>query len=223
MSYQFPSFPPDNSPDSRLPLQAKYFAITGTPSKIKTLEIRSLIRSNGGWLAKCVSEADYLIVCEGFGRKKDKAESLGVLCISEDDFLDMLSEPFIEEEIIEIDDLSINDNGSILELTSLKEFDNQNEPIFRLEIEREPPDNRMKIILQLHGESMIFYPPDSKTLFQSLLQLHRAWTRYWKNQQNTKFLKSEPILDKELQEKVSYDVVRIISSLAGFSYQQSDK
>lgn len=71
-------------------LDNKSFCITGTLS-IGRKEFQKLIEDNGGTASSSVSKnLDYLVVGEDAGSKADKAKSLGVKIISEQDFQKML-------------------------------------------------------------------------------------------------------------------------------------
>lgn len=71
-------------------LQGKTFVITGTLSNPRTY-FEDLIRQHGGKTSSSVSKkTDYLLAGENAGSKFDKATNLGVIIISEDDFIGML-------------------------------------------------------------------------------------------------------------------------------------
>lgn len=67
------------------------FVITGTLTTLKREEAAELIEKNGGKVSGSVSKkTDYLLCGEKAGSKLDKAKSLGVRVISEEEFLTML-------------------------------------------------------------------------------------------------------------------------------------
>lgn len=71
-------------------LSNKTFAITGTLSQEREY-FATLIRENGGKLTSTIStKTDFLIMGENAGSKLKKAQQLGVNCISETEFLELL-------------------------------------------------------------------------------------------------------------------------------------
>lgn len=69
------------------------FVITGTLPTMKREEAAALIEGNGGKVSGSVSKkTDYLLCGENAGSKLDKAKSLGIKIISEEEFLEMLKE-----------------------------------------------------------------------------------------------------------------------------------
>ena len=67
------------------------FVITGTLPTMKREEAAALIEVNGGKVTGSVSKkTDYLLCGENAGSKLDKAKSLGVKIISEEEFLEMI-------------------------------------------------------------------------------------------------------------------------------------
>ena len=69
------------------PLTGKSLVVTGKLVKYTRDEIHELIETNGGRAASTVSsKTDYLIAGEKAGSKLQKAEKLGVIVLSEDDF-----------------------------------------------------------------------------------------------------------------------------------------
>ena len=70
-------------------LNNKSFCITGTLSKSRK-EFEKLIIENGGQLGSVNKNLDYLIVGNDAGSKLDKAKSLGIKIINENEFLKML-------------------------------------------------------------------------------------------------------------------------------------
>ena len=67
------------------------FVVTGTLIKYRRDEIEKLIVKNGGEVSSSVSKkTDYVIAGENAGSKLEKAESLGVKVINEDDFDELL-------------------------------------------------------------------------------------------------------------------------------------
>ncbi|MAS93227.1 MAG: DNA ligase (NAD(+)) LigA [Verrucomicrobiales bacterium] len=75
-----------------LPLAGKTLVITGTLSAGRS-EIKGLIEQKGGKVSGSISgNTDYLLAGEGGGSKRDKAESLGVPIISEEDLNALIGE-----------------------------------------------------------------------------------------------------------------------------------
>lgn len=73
-------------------LSGKTFVLTGTLPTLKRSEAKTLIESNGGKVSGSVSKkTDYLVAGEEAGSKLEKATSLGVTVISEEDLLKMLN------------------------------------------------------------------------------------------------------------------------------------
>jgi DNA ligase (NAD+) len=72
-------------------LDGKTFVVTGTLARYSRDEIHQLIEHHGGRAASSVSsKTDYLVAGEKAGSKLEKAESLGVKVVSEDEFLKMI-------------------------------------------------------------------------------------------------------------------------------------
>jgi DNA ligase (NAD+) len=72
-------------------LEGKTLVVTGTLARFTRDEIHEMIRQHGGKATGSVSNnTDYLVVGENAGSKLDKAESLGVPTLSEDEFLDLI-------------------------------------------------------------------------------------------------------------------------------------
>ena len=73
------------------PLTGKTFVLTGTLPSLSRDEASALIRDAGGSVTGSVSKnTDYLLAGESAGSKFDKAKELGVVVLSEADFLAML-------------------------------------------------------------------------------------------------------------------------------------
>ncbi len=69
----------------------KTFVFTGALEKFTRKEAEKLVEERGGRTASSVSKkTDYLVAGPGAGSKLEKARSLGVAVITEDDFLEML-------------------------------------------------------------------------------------------------------------------------------------
>ncbi len=69
----------------------KTFVVTGTLARYSREEIETLIKQLGGKATSSVSaKTDFVIAGEKAGSKRDKAESLGVKVLSEDDFDQMI-------------------------------------------------------------------------------------------------------------------------------------
>lgn len=72
-------------------LSGKTFVITGTLPTLKRDEAKNLIENNGGKVSSSVSKkTDFLLAGENAGSKLEKAKSLGVKIISEDELREML-------------------------------------------------------------------------------------------------------------------------------------
>jgi DNA ligase (NAD+) len=72
-------------------LKGKIFVLTGTLPTLSRDEAGEMIRKAGGKVSSSVSKnTDYVLAGENAGEKLEKAESLGVKVISEEDFLNML-------------------------------------------------------------------------------------------------------------------------------------
>lgn len=79
------------APLSDQPLSGKTFVITGTLPTLKRDEARALIQNAGGKVTDSVSKkTDYVVVGEDAGSKLAKAQSLGVICLSEAELLAMV-------------------------------------------------------------------------------------------------------------------------------------
>lgn len=74
-------------------LSGKTLVVTGTLTRFKRDEIQALIQKHGGRPSGSVSKnTDYLIAGTDAGSKLEKATSLGVTVLSEDEFLTMIGE-----------------------------------------------------------------------------------------------------------------------------------
>lgn len=72
-------------------LSGKTFVLTGTLPTLKRDEAKNMVESNGGKTASSVSKnVDYVIVGDDAGSKLEKAKSLGITILSEEDFLKMV-------------------------------------------------------------------------------------------------------------------------------------
>ncbi len=72
-------------------LDGKTFVLTGTFPTLKRSEAQKLIEDNGGKVSSSVSKkTDFVVAGEEAGSKLDKAQSLGVVVISEDELLKMI-------------------------------------------------------------------------------------------------------------------------------------
>lgn len=71
-------------------LGGKTFCITGTLGSMGRKEAEAFIELNGGKVIGLSKKLDYLIAGEDAGSKLDKAKSLGITIISENNFLEML-------------------------------------------------------------------------------------------------------------------------------------
>ncbi len=73
------------------PLSGKTFVITGTLPTLKRDEAKALIQNAGGKVTESVSKkTDYVVVGEAAGSKLEKAQQLGIPCLSEEEFLNLL-------------------------------------------------------------------------------------------------------------------------------------
>jgi DNA ligase (NAD+) len=73
-------------------LSGKSFCITGTLASMTRKEAEALVEKNGGRIAGVSKKLDYLIAGEKAGSKLDKARTLGVTIISEEEFIKMLGQ-----------------------------------------------------------------------------------------------------------------------------------
>jgi DNA ligase (NAD+) len=74
------------------PLEGLKFLITGTLENYSRLEAEAAIKTRGGKIASSVSkQLDFLVVGENAGSKLDKAEKLGITCLTEEEFRRKLS------------------------------------------------------------------------------------------------------------------------------------
>lgn len=71
-------------------LGGRSFCITGTLSTMGRKDAEALIEKNGGRIAGVSKNLDYLVVGEAAGSKLEKAKTLGLTILSEDDFKAML-------------------------------------------------------------------------------------------------------------------------------------
>jgi DNA ligase (NAD+) len=72
-------------------IAGKTFVITGTLPTLKRDEAKALIQQAGGKVTDSVSKkTDYLVVGEEAGSKLQKAQSLGITCLSEPELLELL-------------------------------------------------------------------------------------------------------------------------------------
>jgi len=73
------------------PLSGKTFVITGTLPTLKRDEVKALIQNAGGKVTDSVSKkTDYVVVGEEAGSKLEKAQQLGITCLSETQLLELL-------------------------------------------------------------------------------------------------------------------------------------
>lgn len=70
-------------------LEGKTFCITGTLSSMGRKEAEEIIEKNGGRIAGVSKKLDYLIAGEAAGSKLEKAKTLGIAILSEDEFMEM--------------------------------------------------------------------------------------------------------------------------------------
>ncbi len=73
-------------------VSGKTFVITGTLPTLKRDEAKALIQNAGGKVTESVSKkTDYVVVGEAAGSKLEKAQQLNITCLSEAEFLELLS------------------------------------------------------------------------------------------------------------------------------------
>ena len=72
-------------------LSGKTFVLTGTLPTLKRADAQKIIEENGGKVSGSVSKkTDFVVAGEEAGSKLDKAQSLGVAVISEEDLLSII-------------------------------------------------------------------------------------------------------------------------------------
>lgn len=72
-------------------LSGKTFVLTGTLQNMTRDEASAIIKSHGGKTSSSVSKkTSYVLAGENAGSKLDKAQNLGVIILTEDDFLEMI-------------------------------------------------------------------------------------------------------------------------------------
>ncbi len=72
-------------------LAGKTFVLTGTLSNMTRDEASEIIKSHGGKTSSSVSKkTDFVLAGENAGSKLDKAQNLGVIILTENDFLEMI-------------------------------------------------------------------------------------------------------------------------------------
>ncbi len=73
-------------------LKGKTFVLTGTLQNMTRDEASEKIKQKGGKTSSSVSKnTSYVVVGENAGSKLEKAQKLGVIILTEDDFLRMIS------------------------------------------------------------------------------------------------------------------------------------
>ena len=73
--------------------EGKTFVLTGTLPTMTRDEASEIIKSHGGKTSSSVSKkTSYVLAGENAGSKLDKAVNLGVIILTEDDFLGMIKE-----------------------------------------------------------------------------------------------------------------------------------
>ncbi|NMF59955.1 NAD-dependent DNA ligase LigA [Pseudanabaena yagii] len=89
---QFMSAPKEGKAIALNPnIAGKTFVVTGTLPTLKRDEAKDLIKSAGGKVTDSISKkTNYLVVGAEAGSKLEKAQSLGVTCISEEELLQLL-------------------------------------------------------------------------------------------------------------------------------------
>jgi DNA ligase (NAD+) len=74
-------------------LTGKTIVVTGTLQKFSRDEIKELIHAHGGKPAGSVSkQTDYVVAGEKAGSKLDKAKELSIPVLTEDEFVNLISE-----------------------------------------------------------------------------------------------------------------------------------
>ncbi len=90
---QFQSAASPSQKSANLSQAGKTFVITGTLPTLKRDEAKDLIQQAGGKVTDSVSKkTDYVVVGEEAGSKLQKAQSLGITCLSEAELLQLLIE-----------------------------------------------------------------------------------------------------------------------------------
>ncbi len=85
------SSPVEEKPSTSKQFLGKTFVITGTLPTLKRSEAKALIEKSGGKVTGSVSgKTDYLLVGEEAGSKLEKAQSLGVKLLSEQELLNLI-------------------------------------------------------------------------------------------------------------------------------------
>ncbi|HPA85129.1 MAG TPA: NAD-dependent DNA ligase LigA, partial [Deltaproteobacteria bacterium] len=75
------------------PLEGKKFCFSGSLQSMTRSEAKKEVEGKGGQVVSAVSsQLDYLVVGTEPGSKLDKASSLGVTIVDEDEFLRMIRE-----------------------------------------------------------------------------------------------------------------------------------
>jgi DNA ligase (NAD+) len=83
-------YDPDDKTIELLAFIGKTFVITGTLSQPRP-EFQKIIEANGGKVSGSISKnTNYLLCGENAGSKRDKAESLGVKILSEEELQNMI-------------------------------------------------------------------------------------------------------------------------------------
>ncbi|MBV8884050.1 MAG: NAD-dependent DNA ligase LigA [Chroococcidiopsidaceae cyanobacterium CP_BM_RX_35] len=81
------------TPSGYQSLGGKTFVITGTLPSLKRDDAKALIQKAGGKMTDSVSKkTDYLVVGEEAGSKLEKAQQLGITCLSETQLLELLQD-----------------------------------------------------------------------------------------------------------------------------------
>ncbi len=89
----FATVEPGSAESEELPLKGRTFVLTGTLSSMDRREAKERIERKGGKVTGSVSRrTDYVVAGENPGRKKSKAEELGIEVLDENGFLSLLEE-----------------------------------------------------------------------------------------------------------------------------------
>jgi DNA ligase (NAD+) len=83
--------PQENAKKISNVLEGKTFVLTGTLKNMTRDEASEIIKSHGGKTSSSVSrKTSYVLAGENAGSKLDKAQNLGVIILTEEDFLEMI-------------------------------------------------------------------------------------------------------------------------------------
>ena len=87
------SWPRQDTSDSQKSLSGKVFVLTGTLERMTRDDAKALLVARGAKVAGSVSRnTDYVVAGPGAGSKLQKAESLGIQTMNEDEFFSFLAD-----------------------------------------------------------------------------------------------------------------------------------